>query len=328
MSIPAFRQPVVPVKSARPASARSAASAPRPPVPAAKAAPSTRSSLCRFTFADGRQCRTPRPAGSDHFCAFHARKLARSRSSDDLAREISFYLSGEYLSANDLSAALARLMPAMLRGDIKPKAANSLAYLGQTLTQLLRLGQDEYINAFGADTWRRVIRNSVRANFAHRNPAPQSPGPSVTQPPQNPNVAPGLQSGTLSREHRPQTFAAESRPVNLRVSLQPGQPGSSSAPPQAPAPVSASEPPQAPPQLQPETLPGSWPQTSKANPAEPANLGATVSPSAQPGSLLSPITSPGQSQSPAPKSPEPLPASAAHLPFRSPREVAPRRNDS
>jgi len=33
-----------------------------------------RVSLCRFTFADGRQCRTPRSANHPHFCFDHARK--------------------------------------------------------------------------------------------------------------------------------------------------------------------------------------------------------------------------------------------------------------
>jgi hypothetical protein len=30
--------------------------------------------LCAFTFADGRQCRTPRCSGHLHFCYFHARR--------------------------------------------------------------------------------------------------------------------------------------------------------------------------------------------------------------------------------------------------------------
>jgi len=39
-----------------------------------------RSGLCSFTFADGRQCRTPRRAGHSHLCFFHARKEAQSLS--------------------------------------------------------------------------------------------------------------------------------------------------------------------------------------------------------------------------------------------------------
>jgi hypothetical protein len=142
---------------------------------AAPARNTDRSSLCRFTFADGRQCRTPRAPGNPHFCAFHARKLARSQSADDLAREVSFYLSSEYLSANDLTTALARLIPAILRGDISPKIARTLAYHAQILAQLVRIGEHEYISAFGAESWRRALRNSVRHNFALRNPVPSTP---------------------------------------------------------------------------------------------------------------------------------------------------------
>jgi len=36
--------------------------------------PQDRASLCRFTFADGRQCRTPCAGKHPHFCPFHASK--------------------------------------------------------------------------------------------------------------------------------------------------------------------------------------------------------------------------------------------------------------
>jgi hypothetical protein len=90
-----------------------------------------RVSLCRFTFSDGRQCRTPR----SHFCFDHARKESQACAASKLASEISYYFSGEYLSACDLRAALAcpeprrsRLVPAVACGDIKPRAARMLAY--------------------------------------------------------------------------------------------------------------------------------------------------------------------------------------------------------
>ncbi len=46
--------------------------------------PQDRKSLCRFTFADGRQCRTPRSPGHSHFCSGYARKDSR-RAADKLA---------------------------------------------------------------------------------------------------------------------------------------------------------------------------------------------------------------------------------------------------
>jgi hypothetical protein len=37
-----------------------------------------RSRLCVFTFADGRQCRTPRRSGHPHLCYYHAKKEAEA----------------------------------------------------------------------------------------------------------------------------------------------------------------------------------------------------------------------------------------------------------
>jgi len=37
-----------------------------------------RSRLCTFTFADGRQCRTPRRSGHQHLCYYHAKKEAEA----------------------------------------------------------------------------------------------------------------------------------------------------------------------------------------------------------------------------------------------------------
>ena len=152
--------------------------------------PKDRKSLCRFTFADGRQCRTPRSPHHPHFCSDHARKDSQARAADKLARELSYFFSGQYLSACDLSAALGRLLPAVVRGDIKPRSARTLAYLSQTLAQTIHLAEHEYTNAFGTDSWRRTVRNSVRQNFDYHQPSPPS------QPPDRvPHVVAGLQTG-------------------------------------------------------------------------------------------------------------------------------------
>src|SRR5713226_10715974 len=150
-----------------------------------------RVSLCSFTFADGRQCRTPRSPHHPHLCSDHARKDSQARAAVKLARELSYFFSGQYLSACDLSAALGRLLPAVVRGDIKPRSARTLAYLSQTLAQTIPLSKHEYINAFGTDAWRQAIRNSIRQNFDYRNasPPPQPP------PDQPPHVVAGLQTG-------------------------------------------------------------------------------------------------------------------------------------
>jgi hypothetical protein len=152
--------------------------------------PQDRVSLCRFTFSDGRRCRTPRTGKHPHFCCLHARKQSQARSADKLSRDLAYFFSGEYLSANDLSAALGLLLPAVVRGDIKPRAASTAAYLAQTLVQTLHFAQDEYIKAFGTLAWRNAIRNSVNQNSAHFDPQPTpepkpkpNPGPAdVPQP--------------------------------------------------------------------------------------------------------------------------------------------------
>jgi len=138
----------------------------------------------------------------------HARKESQARSAGKLARELAYFLSGEYLSANDLNAALGRLVPAVARGDIKPRTAGTLAYLAQ----------HEYINAFGTTDWRDAIRDSVNQNFAHRNPPP----PANPQPP----VVADLQIGASLPQPTPkQNQEAAPRPgSSAPQSAYPAQP--------------------------------------------------------------------------------------------------------
>jgi hypothetical protein len=133
-----------------------------------------RSSLCSFTFADGRRCRTPRRDGHPYLCAFHARKEAQALAGQEAGQDIAYHLSGSYVSACDLSSALGRLFAAVAQGHIKPKTASTLAYLGQTLVQNLHLAENEYINAFGTNSWRETIRTSHNQSANHVSPDPQS----------------------------------------------------------------------------------------------------------------------------------------------------------
>ncbi len=82
-----------------------------------------RSSLCSFTFADGRQCRTPRSASHPHLCYDHARKEAQALAAQQMGRNIAADLSGGYLSACDLSSALARLFSGVAQGHVPPESA-------------------------------------------------------------------------------------------------------------------------------------------------------------------------------------------------------------
>ncbi len=137
--------------------------------------PKDRVSLCSFTFSDGRRCRTPRKRNHPHFCFYHAQKEARARAADNLGKDLAYFFSGDYLSACDLSTALARLIPAVVRGDVKPRTARTVAYLAQTLLQAIHISQAEYINAFGTDGWRKAIRNSVNGNHDYRFPPAPEP---------------------------------------------------------------------------------------------------------------------------------------------------------
>ncbi len=99
--------------------------------------------MCSFTFSDGRRCRTPRVRNHPHFCSYHAEKQARARTAKKLAQDLTYFFSADYVSGCDLSTALARLIPAVACGDIKPRSARTLAYLSQTLVQTIHLAEAE-----------------------------------------------------------------------------------------------------------------------------------------------------------------------------------------
>ena len=171
-----------------------------------------RVSLCSFTFSDGRRCRSPRIASHPHFCYCHAQKEARARAAETLGKDLAYFFSGDYLSACDLTTALGRLIPAVIRGDVKPRTARTVAYLAQTLLQAIHLSKHEFINAFGTDGWRKSIRNSVSGNYDYR--FPPDPQPEQPEPP---------------------------APSALRTNLRSAPPHSHPAPPHNPMPPTSAE---------------------------------------------------------------------------------------
>lgn len=144
----------------------------------------SRALVCSFTYANGHHCRMPRKTSHPFLCTYHARKEAQAHAADQVGRDLANRFSGNYLSGSDLSAALGYLMSAVAQGALKPRAASTLAYLSQTLLQAIHLAQHEYINAHGADSWRREIR----AAFAQAELVPPAetpePGPSNAAPPE------------------------------------------------------------------------------------------------------------------------------------------------
>lgn len=133
-----------------------------------------RAHVCSYAFSDGRRCRSLR---YDHelFCPAHARKEAQRLSRDLAAEQIARCLPSGYLSANDLAAALARLFSTVAHGDISPKVAATLAYLAQTLAQILPRAQHEFTSAFGTSSWHNVIADSFASRDAAPPPEPEHP---------------------------------------------------------------------------------------------------------------------------------------------------------
>ena len=139
-----------------------------------------RASLCSFTFADGRRCRSPRQSGHLQYCCDHARKQAQAQAAEDIGRDAGYFFSGRYLSACDLNAALGRVFAATAQGHVKPKLASALAYLAQVMVQCIQISQQEYAGAFGGDGWRGSIKSSVNSNSDYLNPPePEQPSAPV-----------------------------------------------------------------------------------------------------------------------------------------------------
>jgi hypothetical protein len=120
-----------------------------------------RVSLCRFTFANGKSCRMLLSPSHMYLCTFHARKEAQAIAGERVGRGLSASLSHNYITACDLTAAMSQLFGAIAQGHLKPKTANTLAYVGQTIAQTLRLSQQEFVAAYGTQAWRAAIRDAL-----------------------------------------------------------------------------------------------------------------------------------------------------------------------
>jgi hypothetical protein len=169
--------------------------------------------LCRYTYADHRKCLTPRSPSHPHFCYFHARRESQSVAAK-LADDLSFFFSGRYTSANDLSAALGRLLVAVVRGEIKPGLARTISYMMQTMLQTIQVAQKEYIYAFGTPEWGYEIRNNANGNFDHFNPPDTSQEAQQEEPCDDPEVSASSEGSEASdsptqRSENPTTPSAQ-----------------------------------------------------------------------------------------------------------------------
>ena len=123
------------------------------------------SSTCSFNFSDGRRCRMLRSPGHPEFCPYHSRKDAQARASQQFGADIAADFAGKYTSACDLNSALRHLFTAVAQGHIKPRTANALGYLAQTMAQNLPLAQQEFTKTFGHSTWAETIASNMYPNM-------------------------------------------------------------------------------------------------------------------------------------------------------------------
>jgi hypothetical protein len=117
--------------------------------------------VCRFTFSDGRRCRMLLSPSHSSLCTSHAFKESQALAAQKVGRTLAASLSHNYITACDLSAAMSQLFGAIAQGHIKSRTANTLAYVGQTIAQTLRLSQQEFIAAYGTQAWRASIRDAL-----------------------------------------------------------------------------------------------------------------------------------------------------------------------
>jgi hypothetical protein len=117
--------------------------------------------VCRFTFADGRLCRMLISASHSYLCPSHALKESQALAAQRVGHRLAASLSHDFITACDLTSTLSQLFGAIAQGQLKPRTANTLAYVGQTIAQTLRLSQQEFIAAYGAQTWRAAIRDAI-----------------------------------------------------------------------------------------------------------------------------------------------------------------------
>lgn len=232
--------------------------------------PKDRVSLCTFTFADGRRCRSPQVPnvhprarnsvrGTPGLCHHHSQKESRAVTANKLANDLASFFSGYYISANDLSSALARLMPAVVRGDIKPRTARTVAYMAQTLLQSIHFSQSEFTDAFGSDGLRKAIRSGITSNrdrlFPPAQPSAPAPAPTPAQPastqpqPEPPQPEsqlqtsqpqPTLQNAALAQPPTPVVVSTPPQPPTAQAqSPSPAEPTPPAAPPSGQAPTPA-----------------------------------------------------------------------------------------
>src|SRR5437879_10024652 len=132
------------------------------------------SSLCQFSFADGRTCRMFRQHDHPSLCVFHARAERQIAASDPLGSELAVTLTGRFMTATDINFALGKLYKAIAQNRIPPRTASNLAFVGKLLLLSLDKLKREFNLNYDYKAWLQMYteskpdRKSTRLNSSHR----------------------------------------------------------------------------------------------------------------------------------------------------------------
>ena len=118
------------------------------------------SSLCQFSFADGRTCRMFRQHDHPSLCVFHARAERQVIESDRLGSELAATLTGRFMTATDINFALGKLYKAIAQNRIPPRNASNLAFVGKLLLLSLDKLKSEFNFRYEYDQWIKMYLES------------------------------------------------------------------------------------------------------------------------------------------------------------------------
>jgi hypothetical protein len=118
------------------------------------------SSLCQFSFADGRTCRMFRQQDHPSLCVFHARAERQVIESDRLGSELATTLTGRFMTATDVNFALGKLYKAIAQNRVPPRNASNLAFVGKLLLLSLDKVKREFNLNYDYEQWVKMYVES------------------------------------------------------------------------------------------------------------------------------------------------------------------------
>lgn len=118
------------------------------------------SSLCQFSFADGRTCRMLRQQDQPSLCVFHARAERQTAESDRLGSELAVSLTGGLMTATDINFVLGKLFKAIAQNRIPPRNAANLAFVGKLLLRSLDKIKSEFSFEYDFEEWKKMYMDS------------------------------------------------------------------------------------------------------------------------------------------------------------------------